>query len=104
VHNIHRVSKRVLAEIEMINIELRRRLDFKFDILKLLKKPKSEDDGTASYIVAAFARCLDARLTFSWYKHNTTVSKHLTASRKTELDSEMYILISEINQNSSLLS
>ena len=104
VHNIHRVSKRVLAEIEMINIELRRRLDFKFNILELLKKPKSEDDGAVSYIVAAFARCLDARLTFSWYKHNTTVSKHLTASRKTELDSEMYILISEINQNSSLLS
>lgn len=103
VHNIHRVSKRVLAEIEMINIELRRRLDFKFNILELLKKPKSETDGTVSYIVAAFARCLDARLTFSWYKHNTTVSKHLTASRKTELDSEMYILISEINQNSSLL-
>lgn len=103
VHNIHRVSKRVLAEIEMINIELRRRLDFKFNILELLKKQKSEDGGTVSYIVAAFARCLDARLTFSWYKHNTTVSKHLTASRKNELDSEMYILISEINQNSSLL-
>jgi hypothetical protein len=99
VHNIHRVSKRVLAEMEMINIELRRRLDSTIDIKNLLRQKKNPEvsNDHIGDIVAAIARCLDAKLTFTWYKHNSSVSKHLTASRKAEVEGEMYTLIQLIS-------
>jgi len=99
VHNIHRVSKRVLAEMEMINIELRRRLDSTIDIKNLLRQKKNPEvsNDHIGDIVAALARCLDAKLTFTWYKHNSSVSKHLTASRKAEVEGEMYTLIQLIS-------
>ena len=85
--------------MEMINIELRRRLDSTIDIKNLLRQKKTPEvsNDHIGDIVAALARCLDAKLTFTWYKHNSSVSKHLTASRKAEVEGEMYTLIQLIS-------
>lgn len=106
VHNLHRVSKRVLAELEMINIELRRRLDSTIDIKNLLRQKKTpgDENDRIGDIVAALARCLDAKLTFTWYKHNLSVTKHLTASRKAEVEGEMFTLINLIETTPNILA
>ena len=99
VHNIDRLCKRTLAEIRMLESEISRRSGFPFHIRTCLD-PSPPFDQNKDELIAAIAHCLEARLTYTWYKHDISTTKHLLASRVSELEGVTFALLQLLEKES----
>ena len=98
VHNIDRLCKRTLAEIRMLESEISRRSGKPFQIRSCLDPNPSETNKDE--LIAAIAHCLEARLTYTWYKHDISTTKHLLASRVSELEGVTFALLQLLEKQS----
>jgi hypothetical protein len=96
VHNVQRLTKRTHAELHMLEMEISRRCAEPFDLTRLLLsviEPQARNAKNVRFLVQAVARCIEARMTYSWYKHELSTQKHLLASRLSEWENEVETIL-----------
>jgi len=94
LQSIFFVSNRVRSELEMLQTEIYRKkgCEDKYDLKKILQKVPASVEN-CERVVASAACCLEARMVYTYTRHELNAEKHLILSRREQAETELQKLL-----------
>ena len=94
LQSIFFVSNRVRSELEMLQTEIYRKkgCEDKYDLKKILQKEQPRVEN-CERVVASAACCLEARMVYTYTRHELNAEKHLILSRREQAETELQKLL-----------
>ena len=94
LQSIFFVSNRVRSELEMLQTEIYRKkgCENKYDLKKILQKEQPSVEN-CERVVASAACCLEARMVYTYTRHELNAEKHLILSRREQAETELQKLL-----------
>ena len=94
LQSIFFVSNRVRSELEMLQTEIYRKkgCEDKYNLKKILQKVLASIEN-CERVVASAACCLEARMVYTYTRHELNAEKHLILSRREQAETELQKLL-----------
>jgi hypothetical protein len=94
LQSIFFVSNRVRSELEMLQTEIYRKkgCEDKYNLKKILQKEQPSVEN-CERVVASAACCLEARMVYTYTRHELNAEKHLILSRREQAETELQKLL-----------
>lgn len=94
LQSIFFVSNRVRSELEMLQTEIYRKkgCEDKHNLKKILQKEQPSVEN-CERVVASAACCLEARMVYTYTRHELNAEKHLILSRREQAETELQKLL-----------
>ena len=94
LQSIFFVSNRVRSELEMLQTEIYRKkgCEDKYNLKKILQKVLASVEN-CERVVASAACCLEARMVYTYTRHELNAEKHLILSRREQAETELQKLL-----------